>query len=86
MVAFFERKVDVGSHVRAGDVLARLNDTEQQADVRVARAALESAQSRCQTKDIGSRAIKVAPTVTGSSARQIFDDAQKELLSAAGFL
>ena len=40
-----ERWVDVGSHVRAGEILARLNDTEQQADVSVARAALESAQA-----------------------------------------
>lgn len=76
-----ERKVDVGSHVRAGDVLARLNDTEQQADVSVARAALESAQAVVAQKTLAferSRSLLQSQAVP----RAIFDDAQKELLSA----
>jgi RND family efflux transporter MFP subunit len=76
-----ERKVDVGSHVHAGDVLARLNDTEQQADVSVARAALESAQAVVAQKTL---AFDRAKSLLQSQAvpRAIFDDAQKELLSS----
>ena len=80
-----ERKVDVGSHVRAGDVLARLNDTEQQADVSVARAALESAQAVVRQKTL---AFERSRSLLQSQAipRAIFDDAQKELLSAQASL
>lgn len=76
-----ERKVDVGSHVHAGDVLARLNDTEQQADVSVARAALASAQAVVAQKTL---AFDRAKSLLQSQAvpRAVFDDAQKELLSA----
>lgn len=80
-----ERKVDVGSHVHAGDVLARLNDTEQQADVIVARAALESAQAVVAQKTLAferSRSLLQSQAVP----RAIFDDAQKELLSAQASL
>ena len=76
-----ERKVEVGSHVRAGDVLARLNDTEQRADVSVARAALESAQAVVAQRTLAfNRARSLLQS--GAVPRAIFDDAQKELLSA----
>ncbi|EPE96376.1 efflux RND transporter periplasmic adaptor subunit [Rhizobium grahamii] len=80
-----DRKVDVGSHVHAGDVLARLNDTEQEADVSVARAALESAQAVVAQKTL---AFDRAKSLLQSQAvpRAIFDDAQKELLSAQASL
>ncbi|NLS06305.1 efflux RND transporter periplasmic adaptor subunit [Rhizobium sp. P32RR-XVIII] len=80
-----ERRVDIGSHVHAGDVLARLNDTEQQADVSVARAALESAQAVRTQKTL---AFDRATSLLRSQAvpRAIFDDAQKELLSAQSSL
>ena len=80
-----ERRVDVGSHVRAGDVLARLNDTEQQADVSVARAALESAQAVVAQKTL---AFERSKSLLQSQAvpRAVFDDAQKELLSAQASL
>ncbi|WP_426129123.1 efflux RND transporter periplasmic adaptor subunit [Pararhizobium sp. PWRC1-1] len=80
-----ERKVEVGSHVRAGDVLARLNDTEQQADVSVARAALESAQAVVAERKL---AFDRARSLLQSEAvpRAMFDDAQKELLSAQASL
>jgi RND family efflux transporter MFP subunit len=41
-----EMAVDVGAHVRAGQVLARLAPGEQQADVEAAGAALEANQSQ----------------------------------------
>ncbi len=48
--------------------LHRLNDTEQQADVSVARAALESAQAVVCAEDAGVRAVEVAPAVAGGSS------------------
>ena len=40
------RYVDVGAHVEAGDVLARLDPAEQQADVDAATAAVLAAESQ----------------------------------------
>lgn len=80
-----ERWVDVGSHVRAGDVLARLNDTEQQADVSVARAALESAQAIVNQKML---AFNRANSLVRSQAiaQHTLDEARKELTSAQASL
>ncbi|WP_434732702.1 efflux RND transporter periplasmic adaptor subunit [Rhizobium sp. YTUHZ044] len=80
-----ERRVDVGSHVHAGDVLAKLNDTEQQADVSVARAALDSAKAVTTQKTL---ALERAKSLVQSQAiaRQVFDAAQQELLSAQAAL
>ena len=76
-----ERKAEVGSHVRAGDILTRLNDTEQQADVSVARAAVGSAQAVLAQRIL---AFNRARTLLQSGAvpLSILDDAQQELLSA----
>lgn len=76
-----ERRVDVGQHVRAGDVLARLDDAEQQADVSVARAALEAATAVARQKTL---AFERAKTLLQSQviAQQAFEAAQKELASA----
>lgn len=76
-----ERRADVGSRVHAGDVLARLNDTEQQADVNVARAALESAQAIVRQKTLAF-ARSTALLRSQAIAKQAFDSAQEELLSA----
>jgi len=80
-----ERRVDVGSRVRAGEVLARLNDTEQQADVSVARAALDSAKAVTRQKTL---AFERAKSLVQSQAitKQVFDTAQQELLSAQAAL
>jgi len=40
-----ERLVDVGDHVAAGAVMARLDPQEQQADIRAAQAGVEAAQA-----------------------------------------
>ncbi|WP_341487382.1 efflux RND transporter periplasmic adaptor subunit [Pararhizobium sp. A13] len=80
-----QRWADVGSHVRAGEVLARLNDTEQQADVSVARAALESARAIVKQKMLSferSRALVQSQAI----AQQVFDEARKELTSAQASL
>ncbi|MCA7011319.1 efflux RND transporter periplasmic adaptor subunit [Dickeya dadantii] len=47
-----ERRVNVGTRVKAGDVLARLDDTEQRADVEDAQATLKSAQATLQKKTL----------------------------------
>lgn len=41
-----ERKVDVGVHVQADEILARLEQKEQQADVDAAQAGVEAAEAR----------------------------------------
>ncbi|MDI7862618.1 efflux RND transporter periplasmic adaptor subunit [Rhizobiaceae bacterium n13] len=80
-----ERRVDVGSHVRAGEVLARLNDTEQQADVNVARAALESAKAVFKQKTLAfERSTRLIQSQV--IAKEMLDAAQKELLSAQAAL
>ncbi|MEK1933762.1 MAG: efflux RND transporter periplasmic adaptor subunit, partial [Pararhizobium sp.] len=76
-----ERRADVGSRVHAGDVLARLNDTEQQADVNVARAALESAKAVLTQKTLAFER-STALLRSQAIAKQVFDSAQEELLSA----
>lgn len=40
-----ERLADVGDHLRAGDLLARIDDSEQQANLRAAKAAQDAAQA-----------------------------------------
>ncbi len=76
-----ERRADVGSRVHAGEVLARLNDTEQRADVSVARAALDSARAIVRQKTLN---LARSGTLLQSQAiaQQIFDEARKELRSA----
>ncbi|WP_065377173.1 efflux RND transporter periplasmic adaptor subunit [Ensifer adhaerens] len=73
-----ERLVDVGSHVHAGDVLARLNDIEQRADVEVARAGLESAQAIVKQKALTFERYD-ALLRSRSIAQATFDQADKEL-------
>ncbi|MFA1626358.1 efflux RND transporter periplasmic adaptor subunit [Rhizobium mongolense] len=80
-----ERRADVGSRVRAGEVLARLNDTEQQADLSVARAALESAKAVLTQKTLAFARSK-SLIQSQAIAKQAFDSAQEELLSAQAAL
>lgn len=80
-----ERQVDVGAHVRAGEVLARLNDTEQQADVSVARAALQSAQAVVKQRTLAfdrSKALVQSQVIS----QETFDEARKDLTSAQAAL
>ena len=41
-----ERMVDVGAHVNAGDVLAKIDPTEQLADIQSAKATVAAAESQ----------------------------------------
>ena len=80
-----ERLVDVGAHVDAGEVLARLDAAEQQADVDAASAAVTAAEAQLRvaraTFDRQNRLIS-----TGFTTRVAFDQAQEGLRTAEGSL
>ena len=80
-----ERLVDVGAHVDAGDVLARLDAAEQRADFEAASAAVTAAQAQLRvaraTFDRQSRLI-----AAGFTNRVAFDQAQEALRIAEGSL
>ena len=80
-----ERLVDVGAHVNAGDVLARLDPTEQQADLDAATAAEAAAEAQlrvAQTNFDRQKAL-LADRYTTQVA---FDQAQEALRSAESTL
>ena len=80
-----ERLVDVGAHVDAGELLARLDAAEQQADFDAASAAVTAAQAQLRvaraTFDRQSRLI-----ARGFTTRVAFDQAQEALRTAEGSL
>jgi membrane fusion protein, multidrug efflux system len=80
-----ERLVDVGAHVETGEVLARLDPTEQQADLDAATAAVRSAEAQLRvaraTFDRQNHLIS-----DGFTTRAAFDLAQEELRTAEGSL
>jgi RND family efflux transporter MFP subunit len=79
------RFVDVGSHVNAGDLLARLDPAEQQADFDAATAALAAAQAQLRvaqaTFDRQSSLMS-----TGFTTRVAYDQAQEQLRTARSTL
>ena len=80
-----ERFVDVGAHVHAGDLLARLDPTEQQADLEATTAAVAAAESQLRVAEIKFQRQK---TLMGnhSTAQVVFDQTQEELRSAQSSL
>jgi membrane fusion protein, multidrug efflux system len=80
-----DRLLDVGAHVNAGDVLARLDPAEQQADVDAATAAVASAEARLRvaraTFDRQNYLLS-----SGYTTRVTFDQAQEGLRIAEGSL
>jgi RND family efflux transporter MFP subunit len=80
-----QRHVDVGSQVRKGDTLARIDDTEQQADVGIARAGLDSAKAALQQKTL---AFERYETLVQSRAiaQATYDQAREDLATAQGSL
>ncbi len=79
------RLVDVGAHVNAGDVLARLDPAEQQADLDAATAAEAAAESQLQVARTNFERQKtlLAQRFTTQVA---FDQAQEALQSAESSL
>ncbi|WP_341769840.1 MULTISPECIES: efflux RND transporter periplasmic adaptor subunit [Agrobacterium] len=78
-----ERLVDVGSHVQNGDVIARIDDTQQRADVVSAEANLLSAQATLRQKELAYRRYE-ALVETSTVAQQTLDQATEDLAVARG--
>ena len=79
------RTVDVGAHVNKGDVLARLDPAEQQADVDAATAAVASAEAQLRVAKATFERQK-ALIVSGFTTRTVYDQAQEGLRTAEGVL
>jgi membrane fusion protein, multidrug efflux system len=79
------RLVDVGAHVNAGDLLARLDPAEQQADFDAATAAVASAEAQFRvaqaTFDRQSNLLS-----SGFTTRVAYDQAQEQLRTAQSTL
>jgi len=80
-----ERLVDVGMHVNAGDILARIDPVEQQADLDGAKAAVAAAESQLR---VASATFERQQTLLagGFTTRASFDQAQQGLRTAEGSL
>ena len=80
-----ERLVDVGAHVNAGDLLARLDPAEQQADFDAATAAVAAAEAQLRvaqaTFDRQSNLLS-----SGFTTRVAYDHAQEQLRTAQSTL
>ena len=80
-----ERLVDVGAHVNAGDLLARLDPAEQQADFDAATAAVAAAEAQLRvaqaTFDRQSNLLS-----SGFTTRVAYDQAQEQLRTAQSAL
>ena len=79
------RLVDVGAHVNAGDVLARIDPAEQQADLDAATAAVAAAESQLRVARATFERQK-ALIANGFTTRPLFDQAQEGLRTAEGQL
>ena len=79
------RFADVGAHVDAGDVLARLEPAEQQADVDAAAAAEAAAEAQLR---VASATFERQKTLIaeGFTTRVVFDKAQEGLRNAEASL
>lgn len=80
-----ERNVEVGSHVHTGDVLARIDPTQQKADVKVAKASLEAAEAQLRqaTSALDRQKKLFAKKIT---TKADYDQAEEELRTAEGTL
>ena len=80
-----ERMVDVGDHVTADQILARIEPREQEADVLAANAAVEAAEA--QLKQASAAFERQADLLTrGFTTRSTHDQAQAALRTAEGSL
>lgn len=79
------RLVDVGAHVNAGDVLARLDPKQQQADFDAATANLSAAELQLQVAASTFQRQKTL-IANGFTTRVAFDTAEEGLRTAEGSL
>jgi RND family efflux transporter MFP subunit len=80
-----ERKADVGQHVGADDVLARLDPTEQEADLRAAQAGLAGAEATMHQADAALERQK-SLLAAGYATQAAFDIAERVQRTSAGSL
>ena len=80
-----ERKVDVGQHVAAGEVLARLDPASAQSDVDSAKAAVQSAEATLKQASANFERQKQL-FESGFATRSTFDAAQQSQLTAQSAL
>lgn len=76
---------DVGSHVTAGEVLARIDPSEQKADVEAAEAAVRAAEAQVTQASSGFERQK-SLLAKNSTTQETFDQAQTALQTAQGSL
>lgn len=79
------RYVEVGTHVKAGEVLALLDPAEQEADVDAASAAVLAAESQLRLAKATFERQK-ALIASGFTTRTAYDQAQEGLRTAEGTL
>lgn len=79
------RYVDVGTHVKAGEVLALLDPAEQEADVDAATAAVLAAESQLRVAKATFERQK-ALIASGFTTRTAYDQAQEGLRTTEGVL
>ena len=80
-----DRLVDVGAHVVAGDVLARIDPTEQQADIDGSKAAVAAAEAQLRVATATFERQKTL-LASGFTTRPSYDLAQEGLRTAEGSL
>jgi len=80
-----ERKADVGQHVGADDILARLDPTEQEADLKAAQAGLAGAEATMRQADAAFERQK-SLLASGYATQAAFDLADRAQRTAAGSL
>jgi RND family efflux transporter MFP subunit len=79
------RYVDIGTHVKAGEVLALLDPAEQEADVDAATAAVLAGESQLRVAKATFERQK-ALIASGFTTRTAYDQAQEGLRTAEGAL
>jgi len=80
-----EWHADVGSHVTAGEVLARVDPKEQQADVEASEAAVRAAEAQVRQASSAFERQK-SLLAKNSTTQEAFDQAQTALRTAEGSL
>jgi RND family efflux transporter MFP subunit len=76
---------DVGSHVTAGEVLARIDPSEQKADVEAAEAGVRAAEAQVRQASAAFERQK-SLLAKNSTTQETFDQAQTALQTAQGSL
>jgi RND family efflux transporter MFP subunit len=80
-----ERLADVGAHVHSGDVLARLDPAEQQADLDAANAGLSAAEAQLRVAEATFERQSYLLS-TGFTTRTTYDQAQEQFRTAQSTL